>query len=64
VQRIALNLRRLRNARALTQADVAKKAGLSREYLSRIEGGRQDPTVGTLEKIAKALKVTVVDLVK
>lgn len=62
--RVAMNVQRLRDKRGLTQQDLADKAGLSREYISRIEAGRQDPTVGTLEKIAKALKVKLVELVK
>jgi transcriptional regulator with XRE-family HTH domain len=40
------------------------KARISREYLWRLESGRQDPTLGTLEKLAKALKVKVTELLE
>ena len=59
-----MNLQRLRGVRGWSQGELAERAGISREYVSRIEGGHQDPTIGTLEKIAKALKVKLVDLVK
>jgi transcriptional regulator with XRE-family HTH domain len=56
---MANRLRQLRDQRGLSQRALAEKAGISREYLARLETGRQDPTLSTLEKIARALKVTV-----
>jgi transcriptional regulator with XRE-family HTH domain len=56
---MAKRLRQLRDERGLSQRMLAEKAGFSREYLARLETGRQDPTLSTLEKIAKALKVRV-----
>jgi transcriptional regulator with XRE-family HTH domain len=53
-------MKRLKHVRALknlSQAALAEKAGLSREYLARLETGRQDPTLGTMAKLAKALNV-------
>jgi transcriptional regulator with XRE-family HTH domain len=41
----------------LTQEQLAEKSGVSRTYLARLETGRQDPTLSTLEKLAKALGV-------
>jgi predicted transcriptional regulator len=46
------------------QADVAKASGVSWEYIARLELGQQDPTLGTMRKLAKALKVTVGELVE
>ena len=43
----------------MTQEDLAVKAGVSRGYLARVETGRHEPTLSTLEKLAKALKVKV-----
>ena len=54
---MALRVKRLRAQRGLTQKQLAAKAGISRVFLARIETRRQDPTVGTLEKLAKALRV-------
>jgi transcriptional regulator with XRE-family HTH domain len=38
---------------------LADKAGLSRGYVARLETARQDPTLTTLEALAKALRVKV-----
>ena len=48
----------------MSQAELAERAGISREYLNRLEAARQDPSLSVLEKLAKALKVKVADLVK
>lgn len=53
-----------RKKRGWSQATLAERAGLSRTYLARLETARQDPTLSTLEKLAKALKTTVAALVK
>jgi DNA-binding XRE family transcriptional regulator len=55
-------IRRLREERALSQTALARRAGISRITLVRIEGDAQDPTLGTLERIAQALKVRVRDV--
>lgn len=62
--RLATRLRTLRQTRGLTQAQLAAKAGISREYLARLETARQDPTLSTLEKLAKAFRVTAADLLR
>ena len=54
-----MRLKQLRANRGITQEALAKKAGLSRVYVARLETGKQDPTLTTLTKLAKALKVKV-----
>jgi transcriptional regulator with XRE-family HTH domain len=48
----------------MSQDALAKRAGISRGYLLRLEAGRQDPTLGILTKLAKALKVKVGELLE
>ena len=55
-------LRALREEKNLTQRDVAKRAGLLGNYISRVENGHSVPTLGTLEKIARALEVPLYQL--
>ena len=55
-------LRRLRERRQLSQSELARKAKVGRVTLNRLEGGTQDPTLGTLERLAKALGVRLRDL--
>jgi DNA-binding XRE family transcriptional regulator len=58
VAQLGRNVRRLRIAAGLTQTALAKRSGMNRAYLSRLEGGRRNPTLATLERLAKTLKVT------
>jgi transcriptional regulator with XRE-family HTH domain len=62
--RVARNVRRLRVAAGLSQEAFAVDAGLDRTYVSRIERNLENPTVAALEKIAHALGVDIVELVK
>jgi transcriptional regulator with XRE-family HTH domain len=63
-KKFAMRLKRLRADRKISQAGLAEKSGVSREYIARLELGRQDPSLGTLQKLAKALKVSVGKLVE
>jgi transcriptional regulator with XRE-family HTH domain len=66
LKRMAKRIQQLRESRGWSQQALAAKARISREYLARLETGRQDPRVSVLLKIARALgkKVTVNDLLK
>ncbi|HXT10735.1 MAG TPA: helix-turn-helix transcriptional regulator [Candidatus Angelobacter sp.] len=55
---------RLKRKKAgLSQERLAEKSDLSTVFISRVERGRESPTVDSLSKIANALKVRVRDLV-
>jgi transcriptional regulator with XRE-family HTH domain len=58
-ERMAARLKTLRERRGMTQEQLAKKSGVGRSHLARLETGRQDPTLSTIEKLAKALGVKV-----
>ncbi len=60
---IAANVARLRLDRELTQEDLARRAGLSRLALGKIERGAVLPRARTLAELAKALGVPVGELV-
>ena len=58
-------LRGLRKQRGLTQDDVAKKAGVTRFYISQLESGlRKNPSLPVLKRLAKALGVPVTALLE
>ena len=61
-KQMGMRLRKLRKARKMSQAALAERAGISREYVRKLEAGAQDPTVGMLTKLAKALGVPVTEL--
>jgi transcriptional regulator with XRE-family HTH domain len=60
---LAARLVALRRQRGLTQDGLAKRAGLSRVFVARLETARQDPTLSTLVKLARALEVDVAEFV-
>jgi transcriptional regulator with XRE-family HTH domain len=53
----ATNLRRLRNARGISQDDLAYEAGVSRSYLSQLEKGAFYASLKIIGKLARGLKV-------
>jgi transcriptional regulator with XRE-family HTH domain len=55
-------LRSIRLELELTQEQFAEKLGMSVDFLSLIERGLNAPSFGTLEQIAKALRVPVMVL--
>ena len=48
-----------RSKRKLSQAALAKRAGISVSYLSLLERGRRDPPLSTIQRIAAALVMPV-----
>jgi len=59
---ICLNLKRFREAKGLTQAEIAERAGISRITYRNIENGHSIPKVSTLQNIAIAFNVRLQDL--
>ena len=51
-------VRKIRLAKKLSQAKLAELAELSREYINKIEAGKYDPPLSTINAIAEALGVT------
>jgi DNA-binding XRE family transcriptional regulator len=56
-------IRKLREAKGITQKELAGAVGMMRNNISRIEAAKHRPTLETVERIAKALKVAVADLI-
>jgi transcriptional regulator with XRE-family HTH domain len=61
--RIGQRIRSLRNAEQFGFDAFVEETGLGRGYVSELERGLVIPTIGTLARVAKALDVTVADLV-
>jgi transcriptional regulator with XRE-family HTH domain len=61
---LAENLLRLRKDRGLSQEALAWKAGVSRRYMSKLEGGQVDTGLAVLAKLAVALDVQPWELLK
>lgn len=62
---LAINLRRLREKKGLSQDKLAKLAYVANNTIIKIEQGQNtNPTLDTLNKIATALEVSIEELVK
>ena len=59
---VALNIRRIRVARGLSQEALAHEAVIDRSYMSRLERGLENPTIGVLDRLAKVLQAPIVEL--
>ena len=63
-QNLANNIKKLREAKGLSQEKLARLADVANNTLIKMESGEnQNPTLDTLKKVAKAFGVSVDDLI-
>jgi transcriptional regulator with XRE-family HTH domain len=63
--RLGMTLKRLRIKAGLTQDGLARKAGVTYAYISMLESGaKKNPSLVLVKKLAKALGVSVADLLE
>ncbi len=61
-QKLGKRLKLLRTEAGLTQERLSIATGLSQTYISGIEHGTRNPSIKTLDKLAKALRVSISDI--
>jgi len=61
---LGLALREIRQARKLSQEELAFQCNLDRTYISLIERGIRSPTVRTVVKLAEVLKVSPSEIIR
>jgi transcriptional regulator with XRE-family HTH domain len=62
---LATRIRAGRERAGLTQQELANRVGITRVYVAKLEGGDRDaPSLPVLERIAKALGMKLVDLLR
>lgn len=64
IQAFGIHLRKIREDRNLSQQQLADMANIAKTSLQRMELGRQAGTIDVLISIAKALNISVSELVK
>ena len=57
---IAQKIKDIRISKNLSQKEIALSVGIDRGQYSRIENGKVEPTLSSLEKISKALGVQII----
>ncbi|HLV60456.1 MAG TPA: helix-turn-helix transcriptional regulator [Fredinandcohnia sp.] len=61
-QALARRIRSLRQEAGLTQVELAERAGISNEFLSRIEHASGTPSLDTLARLARGLGIGLCEL--
>lgn len=62
-KKLGSKVQRLRHDQGLSQEELADRAGLHRTYVSGVERGVRNPTLTVIDRLARALGVTVAVLV-
>ena len=60
--KIGKHIQKVRDLKGISQQDLAAKCNFEKSNMSRLEAGRVNPTLSTLEKVANALDITLAEL--
>jgi len=63
-QKLGNNLKRIRMKKGISQGDIARALKVHKGYVSNIENGKTNPTLATIARVAKAIGVSVGELMK
>lgn len=61
IQYQADTIRRIREAKGLTQAELAERLGAKRQWVLKLEAGEHSPTMKTFQRVLRALDVDEFD---
>jgi transcriptional regulator with XRE-family HTH domain len=61
-KRFGKAIRRRRRELEISQEQLAERSGLHRTYISDIERGDRNPSLENVERLARALELTIADL--
>ena len=63
-EKLGKNLKRIRTEKGISQGEISRKLEVDKSFVSNIENGKTNPTLSTIAKIAKAIGVSVGELMK
>ena len=63
-EKLGKNLKRIRTAKGISQGEIGRKLEVDKSFISNIENGKTNPTLATIAKIAKAIGVSVGELMR
>ena len=62
--KLGANMKRIRTKKKMSQGDIVRALEVDRGYISKIENGKKNPTLATIQKLADALGVSADLLLK
>lgn len=63
-EKIGLHIRKIREAKGLTAAELARRCDMDKPNIHKLETGKFNPTVFYLSKICRGLDISLQDLFK
>ncbi len=63
-EKLGKNLKRIRTAKGISQGEISRILEVDKSFVSNIENGKTNPTLATIAKLAKAVGVSVGELMK
>ena len=63
-EKLGKNLKRIRTKKGISQGQISRILEVDKSFVSNIENGKTNPTLATIAKIAKAIGVSVGELMK
>lgn len=63
-EKLGKNLKRIRTIKNISQGEISRILEVDKSFVSNIENGKTNPTLATIAKIAKAIGVSVGELMK
>lgn len=60
--KVGKQIQKLRELKGLSQQDLAAKCNFEKSNMSRLEAGKVNPTLSTLEKVASAMEINIIEL--
>lgn len=60
--KVGKQIQKIRELKGISQQDLAAKCNFEKSNMSRLEAGRVNPTLSTLDKICKALEINISEL--
>jgi transcriptional regulator with XRE-family HTH domain len=63
-KKLGVNIKKIRTNKGMSQGDICRALDMDRGYMSAIENGKKNITISQLERLAKALGVSVDKLLK
>ncbi|WP_269241295.1 helix-turn-helix domain-containing protein [Flavobacterium limnophilum] len=61
---VGKRIQKIRQEKSISQQDLAAKCNFEKSNMSRLEAGRANATLSTLEIVSKALEINIIELFK